>query len=261
MVEASWLASQLTNDNNRIQLIDPRPVVRYLGGHIGRATTLPVGKLFDDGLQLLPPKKLEKIFGDAGVDSDHAVILYDQYDGQNAAMLAWTLEYLGHQDVRLLANFFETWLANGNEVFFKPVKALHGNFRSRPNPSIRADWSQLEKNHAKVRLIDFRSKDEYLGREKGDARPGHIPGALCIPWTELLGDNKRDRFFATRNTLEEVASAAGLKRDDQIVAYCRTGPRAAIGYYALKQLGFRNVSVYDGSFYDWAERRRLHVEG
>jgi 3-mercaptopyruvate sulfurtransferase SseA len=42
------------------------------------------------------------------------------------------------------------------------------------------------------------------------------------------------------------------------VAYCRIGPRAALGYLALSQLGI-GVRLYDGSFAQWS-RTALPVE-
>jgi 3-mercaptopyruvate sulfurtransferase SseA len=42
------------------------------------------------------------------------------------------------------------------------------------------------------------------------------------------------------------------------VAYCRSGPRAALGYLALTQTGY-DARLFDGSFAQWA-RAGLPVE-
>ena len=255
-VESSWLRSRL--DDKRLRLLDPRPTVRYLLGHIKGALSLPVWKLFDkDSLALLPVNRLAKAVGGAGITTQSSVVIYDEDDGQSAAMLAWTLEYLGHRDVRILASFFEQWKEDGNEVYYKPVRPKPTTFRAKPNPKIRAVYQELVDNKP-VKLIDVRSQEEYLGKDKTEVRAGHILGAINLPWTMLLG--KKNRAILPRSDLASVISKVGLIRDDHVVTYCRTGPRAAIGYYALRELGLKNVRLYDGSFHEWSQRPELSVE-
>jgi len=52
--------------------------------------------------------------------------------------------------------------------------------------------------------------------------------------------------------LARIADAAGVDRSDKVVVYCRSGPRAALGYLALSQLG-ADVRLYDGSFAQWSQ--------
>ena len=87
-------------------------------------------------------------------------------------------------------------------------------------------------------------------------QPGHLPGAVNIVWRDLGGASQA--LLATPDKLEQLLSAAGIHRGDQIVAYCRSGPRASLGYLALCQCGY-NVRLYDGSYAEWA-RSGLPVE-
>jgi thiosulfate/3-mercaptopyruvate sulfurtransferase len=215
-----------------------------------------LSKLFEkDSLALLPVSQLAKLFGSAGVDTRSSVVIYDEDDGQGAAMLAWTLEYLGQPDVRIFATFFEQWQDEGNEVYYKPVEAKPRTFRAKPNPKMRAVCQQLIDDKS-AKLIDVRSQEEYLGRDKNEVRAGHIPGAINLPWT-MLG--KKNRAILSPS-LRSVVSRLRLRRDDRVVTYCRSGPRAAIAYYAFRELGFKDVRVYDGSFHEWSQRSDLAVE-
>ena len=56
----------------------------------------------------------------------------------------------------------------------------------------------------------------------------------------------------------QVLQAANISKDDQIVTYCKVGARAAVGYQALKRLGY-NVRLYDASYAEW-EQSGLPVE-
>ena len=44
---------------------------------------------------------------------------------------------------------------------------------------------------------------------------------------------------------------AGVARADKIIAYCRSGPRASLGYLALRELGYE-VRLFDGSWAEWS---------
>ena len=87
------------------------------------------------------PELLARFLGDAGFGDDSGAVLYDSPEGQNAAMLAWILEYLGRSDVYLMGSFFEAWKAEGREVLYKPLQPFLKNFTARPDRSVRATLS------------------------------------------------------------------------------------------------------------------------
>lgn len=98
-------------------------------------------------------------------------------------------------------------------------------------------------------LVDFRSREEFEGSLDTDGRPGHIPGAAHLSWEELVGG---ENLLAPRGKIEKVFSEQGISCRSGVVAYFRTGVRAALGFLALAQLGFE-VSLYDGSYAEWAK--------
>ncbi len=254
LVRAGWVAERI--DSPDMLLLDPRRPMKYLQGHLENAVNLPLFQAFDVQGQLLSPDALARWIGAAGLGEKTAPVLYDSPDGQNAAMLAWILEYLGRTEVHLLDVFFERWVAEGREVFYKPVQAAAKTFTARVNPQIRATLDDIRANLA-LKLIDFRSQDEYTGARDLDGRPGHIPTAVNIVWRDLVGPSQE--VLAPPEKIEQLLTTAGINRGDKIVGYCRTGPRAAVGYLALRQCGYA-VRLYDGSYAEWA-RHGLPVEG
>ncbi|MBI3302901.1 MAG: sulfurtransferase [Deltaproteobacteria bacterium] len=252
-VSADWVAERI--DSPDILLLDPRRPMKYLQGHLKNAVNLPVFRAFDAQGKLLPADALAVWIGSAGLGEQTTPVLYDSPEGQNGAMLAWILEYLGRTDVRMLSVFFERWVAEKREVFYKPVEAAAAVFTPRVNRQIRVTLDELRAGPP-VKLIDFRSQDEYTGARDLDGKPGHIPGAVNIVWRDLVGPSQT--VLAPQEKLAQMLTAAGIARGDQIVAYCRTGPRAALGYLALRQYGYA-VRLYDGSYAEWA-RYGLPVE-
>jgi thiosulfate/3-mercaptopyruvate sulfurtransferase len=247
-VTAQWAEQHIDAPN--LLFLDPRRPMRYLQGHLKHAVNLPVYKAFDADAKLLPDVHLQRWIGAAGLDDQATPVIYDSFDGQNGAMLVWLLEYFGRTDVHLLNIFFERWVAEGHEVFYKPVPAVSKTFTARVNPQMRVTIDDLRRDSG-LKLIDFRSREEYTGEQDRDGQPGHIPGAVNIVWRDLVGPQQE--VLASCENIQQLVGATGIQRDDRIVAYCRLGMRAALGYLALQQAGY-DVRLYDRSYAEWARR-------
>jgi thiosulfate/3-mercaptopyruvate sulfurtransferase len=229
--------------------------MRYLQGHLKHAVNLPTYKAFDAEPKLLPDAQLQQWFGAAGLDDQTTAVIYDSFDGQNGAMLAWLLEYFGHPDVRMLNIFYERWMAEGHEVFYKPVTPVARSFTAHTNSRVRATIGDVCHDPA-VKLIDFRGQDEYTGQVDRDGKPGHIPGAVNIVWRDLVGPQQE--VVASAEKIQQLVSEAGVQHGDVVIGYCRAGLRAAVGYLALQQAGY-DLRLYDRSYAEWA-RSDLPVE-
>jgi 3-mercaptopyruvate sulfurtransferase SseA len=253
LVTAQWVEECIHDPN--LLLLDPRRPMRYLQGHLQNAVNLPIYKAFDAEGTLLSDEHLQGWIGAAGLDYQTIPVIYDSFDGQNGAMLAWLLEYLGCTDVHLLKIFYERWVAEGRQVFYKPVVPTSKTFAAPVKPQIRVTIDELRRE-SNLKLIDFRSREEYTGQLDRDGRPGHIPGAVNIVWRDLLGPQQE--VLASPETIQQIVGAAGIPPGDRIVAYCRLGMRAALGYVALQQAGY-DIRLYDRSYAEWA-RRGLPVE-
>jgi thiosulfate/3-mercaptopyruvate sulfurtransferase len=247
LVSIDWVAERL--DRREFLVIDARRPMKYLSGHLRGAVNVPAQRIFGPDGRLLKPEALVELIGSAGLSDELAPIIYDSPEGQNAAMLAWVLEYLGRTDVYVLERFFEAWKASGREVLYKPVVQPGRSFTKRLRPLLRASLGDIRDRHDSA-LVDFRSREEYAGISSlGEDRAGHIPGAVNMVWREL--GISADRVLKPTKELAQIADAAGVDRTGKVIAYCRSGPRAALGYLALTQLGV-NVRLFDASFAEWS---------
>ncbi len=251
LVSADWIAKLITQSG--FTLVDPRRPMKYLAGHLPGAINVPVYKTFGADDRLLAPEVLAEFFGQSGLSSATTPIIYDSPEGQNAAMLAWTLEYLGQTGVHVMRDFFELWKSAGREVLYRPVKVQTQPFAINPNLSIRVTLEQARTAQG-VKFVDFRSVEEFRGeRTLADDQPGHIPGATNLVWRELV--NLPETVLKPREALESMLTERGITRAAPLIAYCRSGPRAALGYLALREVGY-DVRLFDGS---WAEWSRAHL--
>jgi thiosulfate/3-mercaptopyruvate sulfurtransferase len=120
---------------------------------------------------------------------------------------------------------------------------------------------------AKGKLIDVRSPDEYTGKklhmpdypQEGAMRGGHIPGAKSVPWARAAN---ADGTFKSADELRSIYEGeAGLKKGDDVVAYCRIGERSSHTWFVLSYLlGYDRVRNYDGSWTEWGNAVRAPIE-
>jgi thiosulfate/3-mercaptopyruvate sulfurtransferase len=254
LVKADWVEESVGRTS--VTIVDPRRPMKYLAGHLPGAINIPVYKAFGEYGRLLEPEGLADLIGGAGLSDRTSPILYDSPEGQNAAMLAWILEYLGRADVHVMEDFFEAWKAAGREVLYRPVVGAPARFSPQPDSAIRMTVEEAGRASG-LKFIDFRSREEFSGeRAMGDDPPGHIPGAVSLVWRDL--SNPPESILRPRGDLEQMIAEAGVTRADRIVAYCRSGPRAALGYMALREAGY-DVRLFDGSWAEWS-RCGLPVE-
>ena len=245
-VTTSWVEERL-GDAETLAL-DPRGRMRYLRGHLLGAVNLPIDRLFGADGRLLEPSELARLLGETGLDDTRTPVIYDSYDGQRGAMMAWVLEYLGRADACLMDTFFDGWTAQQREIFYRPVEPEQMSFTHRVEPGVRAATADVRTRRAE-KLLDVRSPEEFEGSSETDPRPGHIPGAANVPWTEFSGPGHD--YLAPSEEIGRRLEERGIGRRDKIIAYCRVGMRAALGYVALRQTGY-DVRLYDGSYAEWS---------
>ena len=250
-VSADWVEQRL--DSPDVMVLDPRSSIRYMAGHPRNAINVSVAKARDSSGRIFSAEDLARWLGGCGVDDRRRPVVYDNSDGRNAALLAWMLMYLGRTDVHVMNTFWERWVADGREAFYRPVRPAQQVFTPRVRPELRRTLDDVQKDVQGVtnrKLVDLRSRDEFAGKLDSDPRPGHIPGAVNIVWQELAG--KDGNLLAPAARIEELFAAQGVGPQDRVVAYCKTGLRAALGFLALAQMG-REVALYDGSYAEWAQ--------
>jgi thiosulfate/3-mercaptopyruvate sulfurtransferase len=239
-------------------VVDPRSRYRYLSSHIPTAISVPASGAFGSDGKLLSVDGLAQWLGRSGVSNQATVVLYGDADGQALGMLSWVLVYLGHPDVAVLGTRFERWRDEGGELAYRPVAPTPTTFNANANPELRATWEDAASPGTQF-LVDVRSPEEYRGeRVVAQDPPGHIPGALNLPWLSFVGE--KTNLLVDPAHVASQLRGAGAERRQGIIVYGRSGcTRASVAWLAM-QLAGRQVRMYDGSFLDWSQRDGLPIE-
>lgn len=254
IIDANWLASHLDDEN--VIIIDSRGIMPFRFSHIKNATPLGVEKVIstdENGSYLvIAPQVAEQIFTSMGIDDTKVVIVYGEYPDPSLARIVWTLIYFGHSNVKILDIGFENWLQGGYPVTkdFETKNAATKSdrgFVAHVRTTERADAQLIyqEKDKPETTIIDARTAQEHLH--------ARIPGSILHNYEEGMGD--RGKMIKDVEVLKQDFEKLGITQDKQIICYCHSGIRAAHTYLQLKQAGFVNVRLYDGSIIDWAKRK------
>jgi thiosulfate/3-mercaptopyruvate sulfurtransferase len=254
LVDVNWVAE--SGSDPTVILVDLRSVDAYTAGHIPNAIQLDLQlvRATVDGIrgQIADAQTVAAVLGERGIAPEDTVVAYDDVDGLDAARFFWTLEYYGHDDVRLLDGGWPAWQQSSHPISTDTpdTQPVIYTVDTHPETRVDADWVLSNLENEAVTLIDARSPEEYSGENVRAAQGGHIPGAFNRDWHL----NLQDGYFKDQEALETLYEETNLDQADVIVTYCQTGHRASVAYFTFRLMGYENVAVYDGSWEEWGNR-------
>jgi thiosulfate/3-mercaptopyruvate sulfurtransferase len=269
LVEPEWLDEHMHDENIRIVEVDENPAL-YAEAHIPGAIGFDWRKDLQDHVRrdFLGPEDFGKLFGSRGISNDHTIVLYGDRNNWFAAYTYWYLKYYGHDKALLLNGPREKWIADDRPTTAELPSYESATFTATPgDDAIRARREEvLAALQGATKLVDVRSPAEFAGEviappgyeQEGAQRPGHIPGALSIPWVQAVKD---DGTFKSVEELRELYGGKGALDGEDIIAYCRIGERSAHTWFVLHELlGRDHVKNYDGSWTEWGSLVGVPIE-
>ena len=263
LADTEWLASR--REDPLVRIVDARGPDEYAAGHIagaihidGFGSGIPRAENGDMG----SPDEFARLVGGLGIGNEHTVVVYDT-PSQRMGMVAWAFLYYGHRDVRLLDGGIAKWQEEGRPLDTEVPDWPSVAYVARPTEAV---YCSLEQAKAGVGRDDFvfwdtRSDDEYTGEAAGfraPPRPGHVPGAVHLEWTNLLDPETRTLKPAAE--LRELLGARGITPEKQVAGYCNGGARGALGAFVLQVLGYDRGQAYAGSFAQWSSQPDTPVD-
>jgi thiosulfate/3-mercaptopyruvate sulfurtransferase len=203
-----------------------------------------------------------------GIDGDSTVLLYGDKNNWYACFGYWLFKLYGLRSVHILDGGRPLWLQRGlpttrDEPLAVPVEPP----RPQLDGALRAGfWDVTAALRAGAQVVDVRSPEEYRGElitepgypDEGAQRPGHIPGAVNIPWALAT---QLDGRFKPREELLVLYGGLGIHADRSTITYCRIGERSAHTWFVLRELlRFADVRNYDGSWTEWGSIMGMPIE-
>jgi thiosulfate/3-mercaptopyruvate sulfurtransferase len=239
----------------------------FLAGHIPGADFLDLqGELSatDTRLRFMMPsaEHLARAFGRHGLGDGTRVVLYSLGSMMWATRVWWMLRALGFDAAAVLDGGFDRWQAEGRAVETGEPKGYPAaTFSARPRPGRFVDKAAVRAAIGDPGAVTVNALGPQFHRGLEPSRygrPGRVPGSVNVPAATLV-DPETKRFVAPADALARFA-AAGVTRERRVIAYCGGGISATIDLFLLHQLGFDDLTLYDGSMGEWAKDPSLPIE-
>lgn len=265
LVDVAWLTQHLADRNLVVLHVDDE--AEYKAGHIPNARFVTMQRVSrapgpDNPLilELPPPDDLRTRLEQLGISDDSRIVVYYGRNGfASATRVILTLDYAGlGGQTSLLNGGLAAWTRAGQAVSPAVPAVTPGRLSARPPKAVTTD-AELVKSVVAKRpghiLVDGRAPVFYTGIQESMGGVGHIPGAVNIPFTEILDS----QLMVDRARLEKMFRDAGVKAGDTVVAYCHIGQQGTTVVFSARLLGHQAV-LYDGSMQDWASNKRGALE-
>jgi len=257
LVDINWLEKNLNNPS--IRLIDMSDDTQFQRFHIPTSIHLPyavINKRNKQGVSFSVGKQqIINILGLLGIQAHHHVVIYDDMGGLHASRLFWELEKIGHKNISLVNGGLVKWILSGKKVTAEIEEVKHVPYKSNAkgrNNTITAEKILSSKFNNKNILLDVRSKEEYIGHPRYP-RSGHIPNAKWWEWQQAVNFQNAFQIQKQAKLKKQLKELGISKSDTPITLYCQSAHRASHSYFALRNLGFDNVKIFDGSMSEYSK--------
>jgi len=268
LVSADWLAAELSapdllvfDATKFLPGIARDPVAEFGAAHIPGARRFDIDVIADteQALPHMVPSagRFAAMVSALGIANTSRVVFYDDNDMMWAARGWWMLGLFGHDNAAVLDGGLAAWRERGH-----PTEA---GDPPPPTPAVfRPDLRARRLRGIGDMLANVASGEELVVDARGAARfhaqvpeprpgmrSGHIPGAVNLPYTEVLTEQRRLR---PPDALRDRFAQAGIDGRRPVVTSCGSGVSAALLTLAMTVAGLPPGGLYDGSWTEWGGR-------
>ncbi len=196
-----------------------------------------------------------------GIKQNSTVVIYDNQGVYASPRAWWMFKSMGIENVLVLDGGLPVWLKQNYATSNQYAKAHNGNVIGKYQDGLVSRVEEVLNviNDPEYKILDARSGPRFLAQApepRPGVRGGHIPSSINLPFLNLLDDSA----FKKETELKQIFSKLEVKNNHKLIFSCGSGITACIVLLAAHIAGFKNLSLYDGSWSEWGSDERLPIE-
>jgi thiosulfate/3-mercaptopyruvate sulfurtransferase len=216
-----------------------------------------------DNFNIRSAEQLGVFLKNNGITKDTKVILYGKTaTDSSVTRVAFAMIYAGVEDVKVVDGGMKAWSDAGYPTETKVNTATAGGdtysfgttIPAHPEYIISIDdvLTKLSSD-SNFRLVSIRSEDEFVGKITGYS---YIPNA-GEPLGAVWGKDTDDGTYAVNNSMvgmdavNKILAESNSSTSNELAFYCGTGWRATIPFLLCYQAGVKDITLFDGGWYQW----------
>lgn len=264
VVSVDWLRNHLAH--HKLVVLDAtlKPVVATGPvSSLDEGVGIPGARFFDldckfsEQKSALPhmmptPETFQREARALGINRDSIIVVYDRENLYSSPRARWSFKAMGHEQVAVLDGGLRAWAKA--DLPLQPISnqpPTQGNFTAQPRPELFCDADKVAaslKDKGCV-VIDARSEGRFRGQEpepRSGLRGGHMPGSRNVPYTLVQNDGHMRPAEELKALFAERAG-----RPQRFIFCCGSAVTACVPALAAELCGYRDITVYDGSWSEW----------
>jgi thiosulfate/3-mercaptopyruvate sulfurtransferase len=197
-----------------------------------------------------------------GLNHDSQVVVYDSIGMFSSPRVWWMLKAMGFNACAVLDNGLPAWKNAGfaTSSLAESNPAVPGNYiAARVERSFCDSQVVLAAlDDASTTILDARPAERFHGEvdePRAGLRRGHMPGAGNLPFSDLFADG----LMKPKSELEGIYKQL-IPTGNRAIFSCGSGVTACVIALGAHLVGYRDISVYDGSWCEWGQPGDLPVE-
>ena len=272
LVDADWLFQHL-NDENLIVLDATLPKVTANNKavtdekiQIKNALFFDIKNEFSEANALYPntvlsAEKFEVKAQQLGINNDSCIVVYDDLGIYSAPRVWWLFQLMGFTNVAVLNGGLPEWKLKKYPIEKPKSYQLESgdftvNYQSEKLKYTNDVLSAIENDT--ILIADARSKSRFYAtapEPRADVKGGHIPNSVSLPYSDIIENGK----LKSEEELQSIFS--GINPNNKAFIFsCGTGITASVLALGSELAGYKNYSVYDGSWTEWGTTADLPIQ-
>ena len=195
-----------------------------------------------------------------GITKEDTAVFYSQKNVIGSYRMWYLMTSFGHPHSLILDGNLKEWEEKGFEI--------SNNNLSESKPSVADGDLSYTKDSLKLEcqlddviqavktksgiIIDTRVSEIYNADPIPPRKLSHIPGAISLPYKDLLGGNQKV-FSLPR--LHHILTRKKIDLSKKMIVYCNKGIVATVCFAVLSHLG-ADVKLYNGSWAEYSSSER-----